>query len=279
MPYVDLHLHSNHSDGSDTPTRVVERAAALGIAAIALTDHDTLSGVSEAKAAAESLGIQFLTGVEISTHFDRSEVHLLGLGIALDCAPLEEALQYLREARNSRAEDIIALLHEQGIGIELENVRSHTEGTAIGRMHIAQELLAMRVTKTTQEGFDRFLKYGTPAYVPKKTLHAEDAVSRIHDAGGMAFVAHPGLSKSVRKLLPKLLTLPFDGIEAYHVSHSPGRTAEFLAIAEERKLLVTGGSDCHGMAKRKPEMGKVQTPYAHFEKLQEALRATATEGA
>jgi predicted metal-dependent phosphoesterase TrpH len=142
-------------------------------------------------------------------------------------------------------------------------------------MHIAQELLAMGVTKTIQEGFDRFLKHGTPAYVPKKTLCSEDAVAHIHAAGGLAFVAHPGLSKSTRKLLPKLLALPFDGIEAYHISHSPGRTEEFLAVAAERNLLVTGGSDCHGMAKGKAEMGKVRMPYHHFEKMQVALASTS----
>jgi len=117
---------------------------------------------------------------------------------------------------------------------------------------------------------------GRPGYVPKAALPIESALKQIHEAGGLAFVGHPGLGKTTRKLLPRLLELPFDGIEAYHISHSPGRTGELLEIAKQRQLLVAGGSDCHGTVKRAAEMGKVRVPYAHFARIESTLAKSAT---
>lgn len=273
MTYVDLHLHSNHSDGSDAPARVVERAATLGIAAMALTDHDAVSGVEEARAAAGQHGIAFLAGTEMSAHLDGHEVHVLGLGIDISCQPLLEGLEAMRASRNLRAGKIIERLQALGIPIVTENVRERAKGGAVSRMHIAAELRAMGATRSTQEGFDRYLNAGCPAHVTKAVMTVEAAVSLVHQAGGLAFVAHPGLSRSLRRLLPKLCELPFDGIEAYHISHSPSDQGSFLKFAESRGLLVTGGSDCHGTIKRAPEMGKVYTPVACYERIMAALRA------
>ncbi len=273
MPYVDLHLHSNHSDGSDAPAQVVERAAALDILAIALTDHDAVSGVGEAQAAARERKLGFLTGTEVSTHFDGQEVHVLGLGIDIRQKGLCEGLLAMRGARNQRAEAILERLHALGIPIDPGCVRERARGEAVSRMHIAAELRAMGVTKSTQEGFDRFLNAGRPAYVPKAVMGADEAIAMIHAAGGLAFVAHPGLSKGLRRLLPRLCELPFDGIEAFHISHSASDRGDFLKFAESRRLLITGGSDCHGTIKRAPEMGKVRTPVEYYERILEALQA------
>ncbi len=271
MPFVDLHLHTSHSDGSDPPAKVVQRAAALRIAAIAIVDHDALSAIPEARDAAQELGIEFIEGTEVSAQFGQQEVHILGLGIDPACVSLAEGLRALREARCTRAEKVMGRLRELGIEMDYAKVRAQTGDGVVSRMHIARELRAMGVIKSTQEGFDRFLNGGRPAFVPKTRMPADEAIEVIHAAGGLAFLAHPGLSKSTRKALPQLVELPFDGIEAYHISHSPGRTEEFLGLARERNLLVSGGSDCHGTMKKSPEMGKVRTPYTYFAEIRKAL--------
>ncbi len=272
MQYVDLHLHTHHSDGSDSPARVVQRAAALPIAAIALVDHDTVSGVIEGQQAAHAHGLGFLTGTEISARFESNEVHILGLGIDPLHPVLLGALEECVAARKERGLRMLERLRDLGIGLDENVLNARAAGGAISRMHIAAELRNQGITKSTQEGFDRFLNTGRPAYVPKTLLPAPAAIELIHGAGGLSFLAHPGLSRSTRRLLPKLFALPFDGIEAYHVSHSKSDTGDFLAFAKARRLLVTGGSDCHGAMKGAPEMGKVKTPVSCYETICAALK-------
>jgi len=271
MKYVDLHLHTNYSDGSDPPEQAVARAAAVPLAAIAFTDHDTLAGIEAGRAAAAAAGIGFLPATEISAVYARREVHVLGLGIDVRNAALLERLGELQAARNARADRIMDRLQAAGIAIDPERVRARAAGGVVGRLRIARELREMGLTKSTQAGFDRYLNYGRPAYVQKVLMPVSEALAIIHEAGGLAFVAHPGLTAGVRKALPHLLDLPFDGLEAYHVSHSPGYTGALLELAAERKLLVTGGSDCHGTIKGEPEMGKVMTPFACYERIVSAL--------
>ncbi|MBI5090862.1 MAG: PHP domain-containing protein [Candidatus Hydrogenedentes bacterium] len=265
-----MHLHTNHSDGSDAPARVVERAAELGLAAVAITDHDTTSGVAEAEEAAKHHGLGFLRAVEISAGCGGAEVHIVGMGINPDNPELQAVLESLRTSRNARADRIIERL--DGLGIHVDRTRIEAEACgAVGRMHIARELLRLEKSKTVQGAFDKYIGRGQPAYVPKWTVSCEQAIDCIHQASGLAILAHPGL-RSVKQLLAKLLCFPFDGIEAYHVQHSPGQVTQFLDLAKERDFIVSGGSDCHGRAKgMKPEMGKVRLPFEHFEHIEREL--------
>lgn len=268
--YVDLHLHSHCSDGSDAPELVVERAAALGIAAVALTDHDTLAGVAKAGETAARLGLGFIPAVEVSTTFAGRELHVLAYGVRPDDADFDAFLEPVRRGRTGRARAILERLRALGFALH-ETDLADAPARSLGRMHIARLLRDNGWTKTTQEGFDRYLNFGRPAYVPKMLVPMGEAIAAIHQAGGLAVLAHPGLGKSTHKQLTKLLGLAFDGIEAYHIAHTPAQTAQYLKLAAERDLLVTGGSDCHGTIKGQPEMGKVHTPPACYHALQDRL--------
>jgi len=272
--YVDLHLHTRFSDGSDAPAAVVHRAAELGFRAVAIVDHDTVSGVSEAETAAREFRLGFLRGTEVSVTFDRKELHVVGLGIRLDCDPLLAALETLRQHRAERAAEIFARLDELGVSINPEEVKARAGHSAIGRLHIAQELHARGVTKTVQKAFDQYIGSGRGAFIAKESLPCGEVIDLIHEAGGLAFLAHPGIGVTTQKRLPRLLQLPFDGIEVYHSKHTPGQVTAFTELAKERKLLISGGSDCHGAAKGgPPDLGKVRVPYVHFERILEALGA------
>ena len=271
--YADLHIHTNHSDGMDSPEEVVNRASELGITALSITDHDQISANHIAERAAVKAGIQYLHGAEITARHEYLNVDVLGYGIDLANSDLQHGLASMQVARRQRMEDMLLRLEQTcGIKISYESLSSHNNGeVSLGRMHLALELKKMGVTRRTQEGFDRFLKAGRPAYVPAAAMSVTTAIALVQAAGGLAFLAHPGLMKQVRKSLNTLLEYPFDGLEAFHISHSPGHTEAFLQVASERKLLVSGGSDCHGTIRDHANMGKVRLPYQHYEAICEAL--------
>lgn len=248
----------------------MQRGAELGVGALAVTDHDAVSGLREAAAAALAHGLGFLNGVEITSALDRLEVHVVGLGIRPESAHLKHVLTTLAEGRSRRLDLTLEKLESLGLTIARDTILARTAG-AVGRMHIAQELRDARHVRTVQEAFDRYIGRGKPAFVPSARVPVEEAVDAIHAAGGLAFVGHPGLG-GVRRHLPHLLTLPFDGIEAYHPQHKAGRVDEFIQLAEANRLLVSGGSDCHGRAKgRRSLMGSVRVPMERYAKICAAL--------
>lgn len=268
--FADLHLHSSYSDGSDTPAEVAARAVALGCAAFALTDHDTIAGVDEARDAAAAAGLGFLPAVEVSAQFAGGELHIVGMGIDIHNGALLASLDEVRNAREQRARRMVERLNTLGVPVEWDRVVEQTGGGVVGRMHIARAVHEVGAVRDVQAAFDKYIRRGRRAYIDRKRMSCTDAIDLIHGAGGLAFVGHPGIGSLDRKL-PRLLALPFDGIEAYHSKHSPGKTAAFLQMAEERGLLVSGGSDCHGTAKRDPEMGKVRVPMECYERIKERL--------
>jgi len=249
---ADLHIHSSYSDGVYSPRELASMAKMAGITVMALTDHDTLKGLPEMKNAADSFGIDFLPGVEFSTRWENRQVHILGYGIDEHNTLLLEALADVRSARRSRMEKIVKRLHEMGMDVD---VPVPEEGhRAVGRPHIARALVAQGYVKSVQEAFDLYIGEGKPAYKPQVKMVPAEAVSVIHQAGGLAVQAHPEEIGDRLTALNLISTLPYDGLEIFHPSASEKDVEAFwMQAATERNLLVTGGSDFHGSAGRFPE--------------------------
>jgi predicted metal-dependent phosphoesterase TrpH len=262
-------MHSIASDGSLPASEVVEAAARAGLAAIALTDHDTLAGVAEARGAGERLGVRVVPGVELSAH-DEGEVHLLGLHIArLD--EIESRLAGFRKARRTRAERIVQRLNELGLPVTMEGVLEHSGKGAIGRPHVARAIISLGRARDQREAFDRWLGFGKPAYVEKEYLAIRDAVALVHEAGGIAVLAHPGAS-ATRARLGELRALGLDGVEVRHPSHSAEDIARIGALAHHLDLLRSGGSDWHGASAGQRTIGCMNVPLDWLEKQDAFLR-------
>ena len=260
---VDLHMHSSFSDGSDTPTQLVEKAKRLGLTAIALTDHDTIDGIPEFIMAGKQLGMITVPGVEISVDTklpNNGHMHMLGLFIDPQSKRLKETLDYLRTQRNIRAEKIIRKLNELGVSITLEELLEEAGEGSIGRPHVAKILVRKGVVSSIQEAFDIYLAKGKPAYMDKVKLGEEDAITMIHDAGGLAILAHAHLMNydtfdEARQRILELKSIGLDGFEIYYSTMPEEYTRGLIELANQEGFVVSGGSDYHGANKDNIEMG------------------------
>lgn len=260
MSLVDLHTHSTASDGSLTPTEVVRLAKVRGLAAIALTDHDTVDGLAEAMAAGETYDLEVIPGVEISAQHNQGSMHILGYWVNYTSPRLAERLAVLKEARRNRNPRIIAKLNALGIPLTIEEVYRVSGGGQVGRPHIARALYEGGYVSTLQEAFDLYLGNQGRAYVSKFRYPPEEAIAMIRDAGGLAVLAHPftlGLDsyQVLKPFLQKLMVLGLAGVECYYPEHTPAQEALYVALARELGLLITGGSDFHGDNKPEVELG------------------------
>ncbi|MFD0671829.1 PHP domain-containing protein [Cohnella sp. GCM10027633] len=248
---ADLHTHTTASDGTNRPAHNVRLAAEAGLGAIAITDHDTVAGIAEALAAGREAGVLVVPGVEISTVAGGKDIHILGYGIDYEDGMFIGRLLSLRDTRNRRNELILARLAELGMPIALEEVeavagKSSTGGGSVGRPHIAQALVDRGFVSDIRDAFDRLLADGKPAHVNPPRIDPLTAIRWIHDAGGTAVVAHPGLY-GADELVAEWLDGGADGIEAYHSDHDEEAERRYVRMAEERGKLITGGSDYHGL--------------------------------
>lgn len=255
---VDLHVHSTASDGSRAPADVVQEAKRVGLAAIALTDHDTVGGVAEATAAGAALGIRVVPGVELSAVEGESETHILGLHLS-DTRELEARLVLLREMRRTRAERIVQRLNELGVRVELSTVLEQAAGGAIGRPHVARAMIAEGWAVDFRDAFDRYLGNGKPAFVPKDRLPVVEAIQLIHNAGGLAVLAHPA-SAGTRERVEAFVALGMDGLEVRHPSHSADDAARLTALVDHFGLVPSGGSDWHGSGDGPRTLGAMRVP-------------------
>ena len=259
MSRLDLHLHTTHSDGSCTPTEVVNMAHQAGVTALAITDHDIVTAVAEAMAAGQQCGIEIIPGVEISSLAGNSELHILGYFLEWQDSDLLARLKTLREGRHRRNPLIIERLQALGIDITYDEVRALACTDSIGRPHIARVLMDKHVVASAKEAFDRFLAEGKPAYVPRELPSPAEAISWIKAAHGLAVLAHPTWVKvaeqSLIDLVRQLKADGLDGVEVYYSTHAVRQTREYLSLAQQLGLLVTGGSDFHGVTKPDIEVG------------------------
>ena len=270
---VDLHMHSTASDGAVAPRDVVASAAAAGLKAIALTDHDTVDGLAEARRAGAELGVEVIAGVELSAFENDRETHLLGLHLA-NLPAIETSLAAFRAARRIRAERIVAVLNDLGVPVTLAAVMAEAGTGAIGRPHIARALIAGGWVRDSREAFDRYLGFGKPAFVPKHTLGLADAIRLVHDAGGIAVLAHPG-GAGVRAWLETLAALGLDGVEVRHPGHSAEDIARLGALADHLGLVPSGGSDWHGATTGPRVLNAMRVPSEWLDRQRERVSQRA----
>lgn len=278
---IDLHIHSNASDGTLTPEEIIESARKLKLGAIAITDHDTVEGSKKAIEYGIPSSLRFISGVEISTsppaEFPCSgSFHILGYLIRLDDPELNRTLNVLQSARKNRNPGIIKQLNRLGFDISFSEIEEKFNGGQLGRPHIARLMVEKGYVGSVDEAFDVYLGKGKPAYVEKFRIDCQKAIEMISSAGGVPVLAHPGLLKPVNKLpLEKLIgiltSFGLKGIEVYYPQHSAENIRLFQDIAERYNLILTGGTDFHGAIKPDIEMGygrgNFSVPYTLFEKL------------
>ncbi len=274
--FADLHLHTNFSDGTFTPEELVANAVKQKLCAIALTDHDTLEGCERAAAACATAGIEFITGSELTAEQDDHEIHILGYFLDTQNEKLRTETGKFQLVRQNRIREMVARLNDLNIPLDVEDVFKLANCRAPGRPHVARALVKAGLIATLDEAFERFLKKDRPAWVPKMKTSAPDAIALIHQAGGLAVMAHPGLNRA-DQVIPGLVDAGLDGLECFHTKHPKATSEHYLQMAKQHGLLVTGGSDCHGLNKGRPLVGTVRLPYHRVEKLKAAVENRKSE--
>jgi predicted metal-dependent phosphoesterase TrpH len=261
MQTIDLHAHTTASDGSLTPTELVVLAAHEGLSALAVTDHDTIDGLAEAAAAARQMNIELVPGIELAIAAPTGRFHMLGYLLDPKSVTLNERLRLLKENRARRNERMIEKMQSLGLDITPADVEAEAGGGQIGRPHMALALVKKGIVRDVPEAFARYLADGAAAHLPKDKITLEEGIDLLHQAGGLAVLAHPlSLKLDEPKLaveLKRLRECGLDGVECYYPSHTPEFTDHLLHMAQKAGLLATGGSDFHGTAKPDIALGKV----------------------
>jgi hypothetical protein len=275
MKFADLHLHTQFSDGTFTPEELVLHAQKNGLACIALTDHDTVGGCARAAAACAAVAMEFISGTELTAEHQGTEVHILGYFLDTHNPVLLEKIARFQSGRQNRIREMVAVLNRLGVPLTAESVFALANCKSPGRPHVARAMVKEKLIGSLDEAFERYLKKGRSAWVPKTKISALEAMALIHQAGGLAVMAHPGLNRT-DDVIPDLVAAGLDGIECFHTKHSTVMAEHYLEMADKFHLLVTGGSDCHGFSKNRPLIGTVRLPYGHVERLKAKIQARKT---
>ena len=273
---ADLHLHSFYSDGNLSPDELAERASQAGLAAMSITDHDTIDSQREAFEAGRRRGVEVVSGIEFGVEEEGMEIHILGYLFDVDDPAIVEASRALAAAREARAGRIVEKLAGAGIGLGLDEVMELAGRGTVGRLHVARLLLERGHVQDIQDAFNRLIGNGCPAHVPRKMLPMQEVISIIVKAGGVAVWAHPGKNAARKGLLDRMVRAGLGGLEAWHPNHSPDQTAGIIAQASRLGLVTTGGSDYHFPEAMKAQIGRCFTPLESFLRLKERARGHLT---
>jgi len=271
--FADLHLHTHFSDGTFSPEELVNHASRAGLSTIALTDHDTVEGCDRTARACGEKGIGFIPGTELTGEFENHEIHLLGYYLDTTHVGLLSEILKFQKVRQTRIVEMVSRLNRLGIPLQTEVVFKLANCQSPGRPHVARALVQEGFCSSLDEAFDRFLKQSRPGWVPKFRISAFEAVDLIHRAGGLAVLAHPGLNRS-DDAIPVLKGAGLDGLECFHTKHSPSASEHYAGLARKYDLLITGGSDCHGMSKGKPLIGTVKLPMEYVRLMNDRQNTT-----
>lgn len=281
MGSVDLHLHTTASDGILSPSRIVHYAKENGLQAIAITDHDTIEGNTEALNEGADVGLEVIPGVEISAQFDLGSMHILGFFIDIENRTLNERLTRLQETRAERNPKMAQKLRDLGLDVTFEEVLGASGGGQVGRPHFAHVLITKGYVRSVQEAFDRYLGKGAPAYVDKFRFNPSEAIGLIREAKGIPVLAHPFTIDlpsyhQLNALLGEMVRTGLMGIEVYYPEHTRDQVSLYQGLAEDHGLLITGGSDYHGFVADKAQIGTgskgMDLSYSMVEAMKRALR-------
>jgi predicted metal-dependent phosphoesterase TrpH len=257
---IDLHTHSTASDGTLTPSQIINLGESIGLTALALTDHDCIDGLGEAQKAAEGKKIKFIPGIELSSVYKEKSIHIAGLFINFKNSRLLETLNKIQSMRKIRNLKIIQRLNDTGISLTLEEVTQISKGDILGRPHFAMALVNRKVVSSVKQAFDHYLGPKGKAYVKKERLSTENCIQLILSAGGIPILAHPDQLKldysKLDKTVNELVTFGLKGIEVFCAPYTSSQIHEFSKIAKKYNLLRSGGSDFHGKMKPEIKLGR-----------------------
>jgi hypothetical protein len=269
VKYADLHVHTFYSDSTFSPEEAVSCAAERGLAAIAICDHDTVDGIDPCMDIGSKKGVEIIPGIEMSVEKLDAEIHVLGYFIDWKQDWLREKLKDIQDSRVERMLVIIDRLKAAGVKIQAEDVfKIAVNKGSVGRLHIAKAMLASGAIKNLKEAFNKYIGFAKPCYVPYTKLSPKETMDLILKAGGVPVIAHPHLMGN-DEYISEFVGYGLRGLEVYHTEHKPHISEHYEAMAKDLGLLMTGGSDCHGMGKGRILMGTVRVPYEMVEKLKE----------
>lgn len=270
QPKVDLHIHSDRSDGNLSYKQIIDYSLKVGLKAISITDHDSISGLEAAEKYSRQQGLEFINGIEISARIKNFDLHLLGYFFDFQNRQLIEYVNYFQNERVKRAKKIIKQLKNFGIRLPFETVQQIAGHGSIGRPHIADAMVKEGIIDNYYEAFGKYIGDGCPCAVPKYKISQGEAISLINSAGGICVLAHPGSDVS-DEFVFNLIKVGLEGIETICPRHTQDQIDHFREIVYKYELLETGGSDCHGKKKYSIIIGKLNVPYDFVEKMKERL--------
>jgi predicted metal-dependent phosphoesterase TrpH len=268
---ADLHVHTNFSDGTFSPEEVIQYAAKIGLNCIAICDHDVLDAIEPCLGLGEKYGVEVIPGIEVTAEKQGCEIHMLGFYVDCKNEAFCAKLAQLCDQRKKRIYDMIDRLKGHNIKLDPEEVFKLSGKGSTGRLHLARVLFKKGYVATVDDAFRKYIGNNKPCYVGKINLSPEEAIDEIIKAGGIPVLAHPGVMGK-DEFIPSYIKHGLMGIEAYHTDHPPATARRYEAMANQNNLLITGGSDCHGLGKGRVLMGAVTVPYELVERLKDARR-------